>query len=1683
MKSKLKVFTVALLALAACSNMAQAAGDGPGFKLWFANNVTDVENFDKITSPDCGLAWREVHDKDISGNSAEVDRLRQMLASTSMKGLEQQRQFWTMRDRSLLCFRIDDLDKSSRDSYEVSVTDTDTGQSLSITTTNFFFVNVPLVEAPSNEYTIKVTSLSDTTQQIRFRYTVYDWGNDDLYVFQLDRQRQLTGKGYQMEYSTGYLDDEGMMQKTTTTLDLKEKSFQSLYVPKGSDLLDVVLIGDENKLRINRERLHNGIDLEDRFKRLQLSPTFWFDKHENREFVNFNWLGSGLFEKYDTLFITLYDERSVPIRNATFHVEQVDAAGRPTHSTAVRYVDYDASRQVHRILTRGKPAYIEILANNYLPTVYKYPGAADEETGFVDEDRCSAVLTLKRQRYNPGELVCSETYFMNLLDQKAIVVRNGIDHELCTIEEVNLAMKAPVDTVVYTEDCGMDYPKLLDNKPISRYAQIQALFSRPHGDSTPDCQLTATDLATKTERQATDREVSIISANDFRSFQRDYYFVRFNLLDVIPIGAICQLKLSAGDLSYSKFPYLSNLKADREEQHKAVEEEVKENYTGSPKNMSTGFADAGFDLKLPSEFKFNVSPVNITTSVEVNFRKQMFTFKTNISSVRDTLTHKGEKDWMSKQRKELKAKEKYENTYNEYSKKVSNTLIGGKVKHSDKKDEVKDWVYKAAEDVFDFSGNRTGLGWFGGAQVELKVGLSDNKKRFQVSKFAGTIGYGFGASTTDLGGEHTKKLMDFFNKYKDYFGVTLSGGFEASGQLDLGVRTFDNSFKDNISWDNVGYFARLSARARIGATAQITTPEAIKDLFNVQAGLRIGAKVGFGVEVAGPFKAIVPGFGAEFSAVAVGQAYATLRTILFQWSGTAGFSLGGRLLWPDDNHNPFHKDFPYWIEKKKARATGNAFKSLKAPTLPDYGTMLITLVGSDANPHFLDCNRVVFNNLRTPQNYNDDCITMITFDDEESTDSTVERSLSDEHTSAANHNRSKRGEHEIVVFEQMGTTVDNDAVTDDNAAEMSNELMKHTRVAAAVLQNGEWKQTVVSDADMPEGWADLKPIVTIQDDGHAAVLYKHGKFTTVNTVPVGSADGESDELAAFKAIDFNGHLMLKTFDGQQWSKATPLFPVGGDNLLTQYDLMMRNDTVLVAASMMKTTDTGLPHMQYASIPVSDNPTVSYVDEPLRPHNFFLNRVGQNAVAAILYEGTDSIRDVYVKTLNMDGHSDGRAGSDLNIGHRGPQRVKIICDREAQKLNDFAVLWTEQNTVRSADDDDEHPEQTTAMGTVLNASRIHLTNAPQITAPITVGAEQDSLIMTDFDGFLDDAHIRVVYTLADATTGSGLIMKNDQYFTNSFEYDVTYSRESLLGSSTLPINVEIANTGTSAIQAATAIINGQPFQLDNAYVAPYSTKTFAVNYPITDDFDGYITSKVEVEYNNVFKARRHPRRGISFLRQQQELPKACVLLEDVECNVISRSIEDGKNEFLVELTDHGGLHDGVGVHVGIYAHPAGAISISNASEVEVTNADFRKIGGMRKAYVTVSVDGILEPTEAYVNCHLVDIDHSDDDNGELQIDNRRSDNAFKVDLFPVDDPVTLIRMVKGDTPVDRRIKVSLQADGVTLSGLETGETVRIFNADGIAVCNRKAPASTLFVPLHQHSTYVLSAGKEVFKFQY
>ena len=309
----MKKLLTALLLLTATLLPAQ------DFKLYFANNVTDVLDFNSIESTESGLQWREVKDKELAGNIVEVDAVKQMFASADVKYRAQQRQFWRMRDHNLLCFRIDD-GTAGANSYQVEVEDT-VGRPKAITVNRYFFLNVMRQDAPIS---LKVWATGNPENAIHFKYYVADWDDDNLYTFQLDSRRQLADEVYSLEYRYSYVDDTGTYQVESQQLALRDSAFQSFYIADNQNLIDVFLKSGDHKLRLDKTRLHTGVTLDPDFERTVLSSRFILDKHENRELVNFNWIGSGLYEQYDTLYLSLHNEQGANITKATMHVDAVD---------------------------------------------------------------------------------------------------------------------------------------------------------------------------------------------------------------------------------------------------------------------------------------------------------------------------------------------------------------------------------------------------------------------------------------------------------------------------------------------------------------------------------------------------------------------------------------------------------------------------------------------------------------------------------------------------------------------------------------------------------------------------------------------------------------------------------------------------------------------------------------------------------------------------------------------------------------------------------------------------------------------------------------------------------------------------------------------------------------------------------------------------------------------------------------------------------------------------------------------------------------------------------------------------------------------------------------------------------------------------------------------------------------
>lgn len=1635
------------------------------FKLYFANNVTDVSDFNEIETSD-ELNWREVRNGDISGNQVEVDAVKQMFKSEEMKGLDQQRQYWKMRDHSLLCFRIGDGD-GKIGNFEVEVKDgTNT---LTMTASRYFYTNAPLSDKPLE---VRVwPSGKNKSDGIYFRYYVYDWDDDHLYTFNLDAKRQIEDETYKIEYVLERMDENGATNTESHQLEIRNKYFQTFYVPENLQLQDVFLMSGEKRLRINKARLHPGTSPYTNYDVTRLTSTFVLDKHENRELVNFNALGSGLYEHFDTLYVTLLNEKGAYVSRATFNVERVDEKGSRVRDDDVKYLKYDSKKKAHLILTHGYPAYIEVLSNGYLPTIYKYSGSADPLTGIVSEELCNATIMLKKGKVDESGFALAQQKLIILKDEKIIVVRSGTDYCLCSEEINDLGGYVQTDTLFYSESCGHNYPKMLNNKTVERFAQAEMVYSLG-ANTISDCTLNCVEEKSGAVHVATPISTEIIRTTDFPSFSRNYYFQRFNLVGAMPQNMVCRLQLKAENNTYSQFPLLVNHWFDREQSKKDAEDEVN-NDIAPDQGSSTEktMADCSFDVALPVNFKFSFNPLVVSTSVVWDFSRQLVDFQIVGNYNQAAGPHPDESEARSKQRKEVEAAAGY--GYGKWNENGTTKYNLGQ-----KSMPLKNDLANAADDIFTVT-PALGAGWFGGFKVGLRrvFRTSDEDEErddtFLLTEASGNIGYAF--------------TMAFPNLIDKYLGngpvstvikkipcLSLGGQFRASAGLTFGMQSFD-PYKE-MSSKNSGFFTNFEAQVKAGVWAKLSIPS--NPILCGSAGLRAGVKFAFRAGAAVPFDFSTAGCGVEFFGLGTIEAFANIHTPLFHWSGKAGVYLGGSKLFPDDGYNPFHKEFPAWLKDVDVKPVGEAWRAPQPIEANDMGETLVSDVAIDANPHFLDEQTVVMNHLGLSNDYNDDYVAIVDLN----TKATQNLSMSDDRI-AYSQMRSKRGDYEVVVYEESTVAVDDSKMKDENAAEQSNNFANNTRIMSAFRQpDGSWLKLPVSPAD-DNGIANNLPVVTIQDDGKAACVWQRG------TSEWFEPETESEQIYPYF---MNGHLVYSYYDGNEWSKPKKLFAVDKQQMAGQYDLIMRNDTVLIGCNVVSQyagPENRNTHFIYFSCGAEELLSTYYED--IKPERFFMNRVGQHAVIAMLYEKSDSLKDIYVKTLNMNGHNDGCVGNNLNQSFCNSQLVKIVCDRSAQNIDDFAILWTEMNN--TINEDDGTRTSTDNVKGLLNASRVHLTStALCVTAPITLGTDQKDMVITDFDGVLDDSRIRVVYSLADPLTGGAVVMTNEKYFQNSFESDVTYSRNSLLTHNLLPVNVMVHNTGTSAIQHVTATINGQNFTIPDSYVAPLHQQTFIVNYPVDDDFDGYMSTNVSVEYDNVFKAKSHPRHAKSFIRQTQQLPGTKIkAIEEIGLKLIGQSIEDGVNTFVVELTDNSmrGMNQENAVIVGLYAHAGSFEPLTNEAVVTVNSSDFMIIGGKRKAFATISIDGITQSIKAFINARVVDtsIIGGEEMTGEQQqesiVDNVLGFyNTYAVRLYPTDNPTDL-RQLLDEPAKEHRISLEIENNGVRLSGLKNGEHIRLFTTSGITVFSEKVHHSTLFIPLAKNGVYLLTGDKEIFKFRY
>lgn len=1743
------------------------------FKVYFANNVGDVKRVSKITANDKELTWQEITNGSSAGNRKDVRAVQEMFKETRQKTRADQRVFWKMRDDNLLCFRIND-GSGKHGEFEARVQSGN--HTLMRNVTSYFFANT---DNHDDSLLVTInrkgcgTSPSDT---LHFKYYIYDWGNDNLLLFKLDSRRQKTGLTYRLEYQ---MQDYDRTRASTGYRELSGKYFQSIVVPQDSMLTAVYLVSNGQRLKLDDKRLMKGVNLSDKLNRLWMNTNFTLDKHENRELTIFNMLGSGLFEKFDTLYLkvmgkdgpvkpTGIDAQTKLAKGFAFNIAQVDGDGKYVKSTTeMKYAGYDEKKQLHKILTYGNPCYIEVYAPGCLPALFKYPGAVDPKTNELNRDRTTGTVRMAEGTTTAtGPDFSSQMIYALIQKEKTLKHRyDNKEYYIFKIDSVDMAVKPSSNAFDFVANGGYPEEKWLqkENKLIENYAEVAVSYSIPKtnakaGEASLVMEEKGTGVTTK---ELAKTSSSVIDGNDYPPLQRSWYSQRWNLAEidytenyVLKEEVEYKPRLTIAGKRVDQLRYIRRMKMNAEQMKEAAIAQARDYaFNKSFDAQFNGNGNRWFSL-VGNLAKLDIREANFpgfqfTVLPNLDFLRGVFEIDLLLSIAnRKKEDQAGNKNWGQKCRENLKNQDRlkrYKLTDVGHGFNMGPDLANSSKSSAIDKDH---WVQAELDDIFKVEANK--LGWGFGFDGHFGFGWKAYRGAgsFGSADESGQSWYLKGADAFFSYGAYFAARFDIFNQLGKKYGLqslvdkiplTIMFYSNASAQIrgGFGIKTYNFTKNGAISHRSQGFFVdvRLQGKAGGGLELKAKGKDAENEeadggvdddgnplpprkvpasasqwftrLFGISAGVRMGAKAQLAFGLVKLFDRSRWDIGGSFLLLGAVEGYIDLRLgpilrLNPRWSLQASLFYP----WPDDDSNPTIPAYPNYPIKHESRA----FFGSRRATATQVPTFLLSQCAMDGltfrtHPFFLGEDKFLI-----AQGTDNDAPDNDRLKEYDLTDTANKIAATDGKELPSNghfvqsHHLAKEGDVEMVVFEEMTPNANGSTTTTDNTLEKDFEQGKLLQIVSAsrASKSDAWQRHVVAfDATKQ----DCNPKVAINqitqsDDAtlsatrRAACLWKRGQYVLPPYEDENATAEEKQQLKAEIEASgmraFEGDLMLSVFDGTKWSEPESVVKINKEDILSNYQLVMADDEVMAAVSILP-KDKDQPELRYYNKKKGEAVRYTLTDK-FSPIDFSLDMVGDAPVVAILHPVDSVNNDINVKYIGMDG-SYSELGTDLAIARHNPQSVRIVKDKEDGDADraDFAVVWQAADRLIYRDGKTTTTDSTQTM---LNCSRMYLLDNLTATPHITLGCTADSMAMTGYDVYLDDFQVKTLYTLTDIRNGNTYLMKDEVEFYNDFSYDIGYSQETMVDDETMPVNINIYNSGSTPITYLEGYVNDQYFCFNDLIINPYTRQTLTMDFELDDDFTGLLKAHdVKALFEDkwiIHKASR--RRGApatKFVTSTEEVTEYASGVSDMKCELLSQSIEGTVNKVYLELTDYDELNDNETVHVGLYTSHTADVPISSTAEVLLKASDFTVIGGERKAWVELTVDGLTEEIDVELRARVYNDKvlaalGEDDDITEAIADNLSwQDNLYMITLLPSElDDLTGLPVVTDDQK-PHKVMVETTDDGAWINGLETGDYVRVFDAAGLPCYQESHPATRLFVPLQQHGVYLLSTGQEVVKFNF
>lgn len=681
--------------------------------------------------------------------------------------------------------------------------------------------------------------------------------------------------------------------------------------------------------------------------------------------------------------------------------------------------------------------------------------------------------------------------------------------------------------------------------------------------------------------------------------------------------------------------------------------------------------------------------------------------------------------------------------------------------------------------------------------------------------------------------------------------------------------------------------------------------------------------------------------------------YVSTRALCFKWGDTYTLLKGSNtILNPDDRENPYHPNFyggDILLSRTFENVTQNYKKLSRKTRRILEGNRLIDNVSGMAQPNYmLGGQSLLFNNLKTPGDYNDDRLQIYDGSKSDFVDTGVDAPM---YGFAEAHGNKM----EVVAFEQLNDKLNAgiiDATDEYNQLKMASEM---SEIHVAWRKDGvEWNTKTLGSMS---GSACINPVVAVSKEdlgARAAVIWQQGKAEF------------SDNGTRY----IEGSLMISRWDGYQWTDPMEIMRINRRNVPVEYKMTIKNDrgysdSIFVAMTVRQDINnlSDPPKLVYLTVTPPDGYSWNYqvrtqytnknvnmlqMERVLDPNSALTS----DGVNYSLYDGanlmaymedTDDGRNLRLTAVDMNGKPTGKLDGSVGMVSRTMNNFQLVVDDEARDLSDVAILWSQS--------DQETTDNGDGTATVNFKNRIYASKLCSedkqiyLSSPIpvaTIESANEQMMLASMDGYLDGLDLKVAYCAANSSDAAAVREVNIA-FDNDIEHTASFNPYDVKDNENVPLTITVKNMGYEVIDKIEVTMGGETTTYDVRVLPMEKTELKAV-YTVADDFNGTIDYEVVAYFapgnTNALKARGKRVAGRAH-RVPQSGSTVDVRQVDLALNLLSATDDgNGLNTIVAEVNNISLLPmaSNMTVKVGLYKTPLVDENAVSIAEVTLTAAD-------------------------------------------------------------------------------------------------------------------------------------------------